>query len=66
MSERNREQRGMAFRVGFWGRRTKILGIEFDFGVENRNSFFYLIFFKIMMMWNIVRDSKVSVLYINI
>ena len=58
MRERNREQRGMAFRVGFWGRRTKILGIGFDIVVENRNRFFWLIFFynnyddlKIMMTW---------------
>ena len=40
MKERNREQRGMAFRVGFWGRRTKFLGIGFDFVVGNRNSVF--------------------------
>ena len=40
MRKRNREQRGMAFRVGFRGRRTKILGIRFDIVVENRNWFF--------------------------
>ena len=40
MRERNREQRGMTFRVGFWGRRKKFLGIGFDFVVGNRNSAF--------------------------
>ena len=54
MRERNRKQRGMAFRVGFWGRRTKILGIRFDFDVENRNRFFFnnnADDLKIMMTW---------------
>ena len=48
----------MAFRIGFWGRRTKILGIGFDIAVENRNRFFLADFFfnnyddlKIMMTW---------------
>ena len=73
MCERNREQRGMAFRVGFWRRRTKILRIGFDIAVENRNRFFLADFFynnyddlKIMMTWKIVRVSKVSVFYIYI
>ena len=35
----------MAFKVGFWRRRTKILGIEFDIAVENRNRFFLADFF---------------------
>ena len=50
MRERNREQRGMAFSVGFWGRRTKFLGIGFDIAIENRNRFFLADFFIIIMM----------------
>ena len=51
MRERNRKQRGMAFRVGFWGRRTKVLGIGFDFVVENRNFFLAEFFFFFMLMF---------------
>ena len=43
-------KRGMAFRVGFWGRRTKILGIGFDIAVETGNRFFLADFFIIITM----------------